>query len=519
MGSFTENKRVVLISPYSQVENTGLRLLSACLKQAGFPTRMIFLPDLDEMMVAADYGSRRVSRDALEQIVALCGDAGLIGISVMTTNFYMASQLTRAFHRTLDTPVIWGGVHPTVRPEECLAFADLVCIGEGEQAIVALVQCLATGGDLKIVPNVAWCDDQGRMEINPLAPLVDELDDLPYPDYDNADHFVLHEGMVVPFTRELMNYYLADLGSWASGPAYGVLTTRGCPYHCTYCVNDALVSIYPAWCKLRRRSPENVIAEIEAARELIPAIQAIVIRDDTFLANPDSYIARFSAIYKEKIDLPFRAYTTAQTARKSKLDHLVGAGLRLAIMGIQTGSPRTKNLYGRNVSNEKILAAANLLHCFQEFVPRPMYDVITDNPYENDEDRFQTLRLVHQLPAPYRLSLFSLTFYPGTALQAQAVNDGLVLQDDHDVYERNFQVVAHNFYNFALFCHGLNLPRPILWALTRRSVFTLCSREPLNGLAGWVLGRLFALRLRANRNLYQKRRDHLRSAQEGARLD
>ncbi len=498
--------QVVLISPYSQIENTGLRLLSACLKQAGFPTRMIFLPDLDEMMVAADYGSRRVPPDALAQIVSLCADAGLVGVSVMTTNFYMAKQLTEAVKAAYTIPVIWGGVHPTVCPEECLEIADLVCIGEGERAIVALAETLAAGGDPGLVPNLAWRSPQGGIEKNGLAPLVTDLDDLPFPDYDFAEHYLQHDGVLLPCSAEMMDYYLTDLGSWASGPAYGVLTTRGCPYHCTYCVNDALVSIYPAWCQLRRRSPENVIAEIEAARAVLPAISAIVIRDDTFLANPDAYIARFSALYKERVGLPFRAYTTAQTAKKAKLAHLVEAGLRLAIMGIQTGSPRTQRLYKRSVSNDKILSAANLLHRFQAAVPRPMYDVITDNPYENEEDRYNTLRLVHQLPPPYRLSLFSLTFYPGTALHQQAVQDGIVAADDPEIYERNFQMVAHNFYNFALVCHSLNLPRFFLWVLTRRPVFQLFSRGWLDRLAGWGLGRLLALRLRANRRLYQARR-------------
>ena len=467
---------------------------------------MIFLPDIHEMMVGMDYGARRIAPAALQQIVDLCVDAGLVGISVMTSSFLLARQLTRALHASFNVPIVWGGVHPTVRPGECLRYADLVCIGEGEQAIVELARRIVEGRDYSDVNNLAWLDSEGHLVTNPLYPLEHDLDTLPFPDYEFEQHYVLHEEHVVPFSQDLMEYYLSDIGRWTRSSVYGVLTTRGCPYRCTYCVNNTMANIYPDWCKLRRRSPENVIAEIRAARARLPAIEAIIIRDDTFLANPESYIAEFSRRYKEEVGLPLRAYTTAQTANQTKLQHLVGAGLRLAIMGIQTGSDRIQKLYKRNVSNDQILRAARLIHSFRSWVPRPMYDVITDNPYETDDDRFATLRLIHSLPPPYKLSLFSLTFYPGTEIYSRAKADGLVQDEEHTIYERNFQMVEANYYNFALFCHHLNLPRPFLYLLTRRAIFDLLSWRPMNRFCGWFLYRLLALRLRMNRRLYARRR-------------
>lgn len=505
--------QVILISPYSQVEAYGLRSLSACLKRAGFPTRLIFLPDIEEMMVGKNYGARRLSGSALDQVIELCAGAGLIGVSTMTTSFHLACALTEAVHRQLEAPVIWGGVHPTVRPAECLQHADLICIGEGERAIVELARRMAAGHDHLDVPNLGYLDKNGQLILNPLYPLEYDLDNLPFPDYDYEEHYVLHEGELQPFTQELMYYYLTDLGSWARGPVYGVLTTRGCPYHCTYCVNDALINIYPEWCKLRRRTPENVIAEIQSARDKLPGLEAIAIRDDTFLANPEDYIAHFCQLYKQSVGLPFRAYTTAQTANERKLHYLSEAGLRLAIMGIQSGSAHTQKMYNRKVDNEHILRAARLINSFQAYIPRPMYDVITDNPYESQQDQYETLRLVHELPTPYRLSLFSLTFYPGTELYHKALADGIIQEDDPDIYVRNFQMVQPTFYNFALFCHGLNLPRLFLSLLSWRIVFSLGSREPFNRISGWLLYRILALRLRSNDRLYTKRRQEWLSGQ------
>jgi anaerobic magnesium-protoporphyrin IX monomethyl ester cyclase len=500
--------RVALISCYSQVESTGLRVLSACLKRTGFETGMIFLPDIQEMMVETDYAARHLAAPALQQIADVCAGADLIGIGVMTASFLIAAQLTEALHASLNVPIIWGGVHPTVRPEECLRYADLACIGEGERSIVELARRIAKRRDYGNVHNLASLDTKGRLVKNPLYPLERDLDALPFPDYEFKQHYVLHEGRVVPFSQELMHYYLTDLGSWAPGPVYGVLTTRGCPYRCAYCVNSTLASIYPDWCKLRRRSPANVIAEIQAVRARLSAIQAIAIRDDTFLANPEPYIAEFSRLYRTQVGLPFRVHTTAQTADPAKLRHLVEAGLHLVIMGIQSGSPRIQKLYNRHISNEQIVRAARVIHSFQRWVPRPMYDVITDNPYETADDRLETLRLVYGLPQPYRLSLYSLTFYPGTDIHSRAKADGLIEGEEEAIYRRNFQKVDANYYNLALFFHHLNLPRPFLHLLTQRFVFNLLSRGPLNRICGWLLSLLLALRLSRNKRLYSERRLH-----------
>jgi anaerobic magnesium-protoporphyrin IX monomethyl ester cyclase len=506
--------QVALISPYSQVQCIGLRILSACLKRAGFETRMIFLPDLRELMAATDYGARRLSPTALGQVVELCGDAGLVGISVMTASFYIARQLTEAIHAALNVPIIWGGIHPTVRPKECLQYADLACIGEGERAIVELARRIAEGRDYGDLNNLAQLDAQAHVVTNPLHPLEQNLDTLPFPDYDYTQHVVLHEGHLVPFTRPLMNYYLGDVGRWIDGPRYDVVTTRGCPYRCTFCGNDAMARIYPRWGRLRRRSPDNVIAEIQAVRARLPDLAGVTVHDDTFLANPESYIAEFSQLYQAQVGLPFRAYATPHAVDSIKLQHLVKAGLRVAMMGIQTGSPRTQALYNRHTSNEQIIRAARLIHTFRRHIPRPRYDLITDNPYETDDDRFETLRLIHRLPRPFRLSVYSLTFYPGTEIYNQAKADGLIEDDASRVYARNFNQVDANYYNLALMCHGWNLPRPLLYLSTRRPVFKFMSRDPMNKICGWLLNGLLALRLRRNQRLYNRYESQYLSQQQ-----
>lgn len=497
----------VLISPYSQIESTGLRLLSACLKKEGYETTMIFLPDIDEMLAENQFGSRLLEGDTMQKIVDLCKDAQLVGITLMTAHFYMARYLTQEIKTQVEIPVLWGGVHPSMAPEQCLEYADLVCIGEGERMIVELAHCIAEGSDYHHVGNLAYLDKTGKLVVNPLYPLDKNLDDLPFADYDFEQQFVVHEGKLVRFTRNLMYFYLSDIGSWARGPVFGMIVTRGCPYRCTYCVNDAFVlNAYPNWNRLRWRSPENVIAEIQAIRKQLPEIEAIAIRDDTFLANPERYILAFSKLYKEQVDLPFRAYTTPPAAKREKIKMLVEAGMYLIIMGIESGAERIQEMYDRKFPNAMILQAAGVINEFKDQISRPMYDLITDNPYETEDDQYETLNLINHLPVPYKLSLFSLIFYPGTGLRDRAIKDGVITGNEMDIYENNFQMVQPTYYNFALMCHSMNFPRPVLSALANRKVFDHFSKGTFNRFFGGLMIAIRMLRWRSNKQLYKERK-------------
>lgn len=492
--------RVVLISTYDKIEATGLRILASCLKRAGFDTPMVFLADIERPMTGAAHGCRDIPARALQQVVSLCEDAGLVGLSVMTATFHEARQVTDAIHAALDVPVIWGGVHPTVRPEECLQYADLVCIGEGERAILELAGKIQERRDYRDVHNLAL-RDSGSLITNPLSPLESDLDALPFPDHDYKQHHILHDGHLEPCRPGLIYFHLCSLASWAAGPVYSVLTSRGCPYRCAYCINHVLARIYPDWCRVRRRSPENIIAEIRAVRGRLPGIEAIDIRDETFLASPRPYIAAFSQRYQQEVGLPFRAYTAPQTADPTKLRQLAKAGLREIMLGVQTGSPRVLELYARRATNKQVVRAAEAMHSLRRWNCRSRHDVITDNPYATEADRFETLMLIHCLPRPFKLSLYSLALLPGTKLRERAVSDGLLDQGDRTVYQHSFIRIQANGYNLLLMCHSWNLPRPLLYLLTRRVVFSLLSRGLADRLCGWVLERLAALRLRRNRKL------------------
>ena len=188
--------KVTLISPYNVVSATGVRTLSAVLKAAGVESQLVMLPPVG---AEAGWGEAGVhiaySAAALDQVAEVVRDSDLIGISLTSNYFDNATRITERLRRSTRAPIIWGGVHPTLRPEECLEHADLVCIGEGEDALLELALKMAHGGDYTGVRNI-WYRHDGEIVRTPLRPLPTDLDVYPYPDYDLDAEYVLHEGEI-----------------------------------------------------------------------------------------------------------------------------------------------------------------------------------------------------------------------------------------------------------------------------------------------------------------------------------
>lgn len=461
----TKEFRIGLISPYSNLSAIGLRSISAALQAAGYATRLIFLPDPDELYYNGKPPRSHYPAATVEQVCALCADLDLVGITVMSNYVGRVRSLTQAIHERLGLPVIWGGIHPTVKPEECLQWADFVCVGEGEAAIVELVRSLEQGERGATIPNICRRDASGHLITNPNRPIDQDLDALPLPDYNLADQHILHEGHVVPLTPSLLAHYLLHNFARQNRLAYMLSATRGCPFRCSFCCDNALSKMFPKWSKLRRRSPEHLVAEIKAFQALMPKLEAVMFIDSTFLAVSHNWLVHFAEVYRREIGLPFYIQTTPGSIKEEKIKLMVEAGLVDVGLGLQSGSERMRALYQRFETNEQILAAGHILQQYRAAIPYPSYDIISDNPYETTEDQLATLQLLYQLPRPHLLHFFSLTFYPGTDLYAQAKADGLIQDDERDIYNKSYIRLRPTYYNFVLWSLHRNWPYWLLWLM------------------------------------------------------
>jgi anaerobic magnesium-protoporphyrin IX monomethyl ester cyclase len=442
--------KITLVSTYASIASYGLRILSAVLKEAGFETRMIFMPRDTEGLPWNGF-CYPYSDAVLDQLAELSGDSGLVGVSLSTNYFFNAVQITQRLRRSTNAPLVWGGIHPTVRPQECLDHADLVCVGEGEEAVVELAQRLAGGEGCQGIDNM-WYRDKGHVVCTPLRPLQANLDVYPYPDYELESSWILHQGRIRPMTLELWLQYARWPGGADCVPAYETMLTRGCAFRCAYCCNDALRSIYPGQWRVRRRSVGHLMGELKRATAYLPGLGLIRFVDDDFVDDLDT-LHQFCTAYKQTVAIPFEV----DGWRPDMVDHekislLVDVGLKILHMGIQTGSMRTMHhIYRRPLQRHHVIQATQVLSQFAGRIDPPVYDLIVDNPWEDEQDQLETLSLLLDIPRPYRLQLFSLTFYPGTELYERGKREGLIQDESSQIYQKHYFLNSQRTYLNGLF--------------------------------------------------------------------
>ncbi len=199
---------------------------------------------LEKRGIEVEYYDERIqSREELESFLARKPE--LVGVSSLTSfQILRALSLTREVKKQLpEVPVVWGGVHPSMCPEQTLnePEIDYVVIKEGEETVRDLYRSLGSGGPrLEDIPGLAWKDAFGAVRVNPPRPFLD-VEELPFPYQGKA-------------AKLLPRYFRPD----ASFPTVGYQMSRGCYFNCRFCYNDFYHDR-----KCRRKSPGLVRKELE----------------------------------------------------------------------------------------------------------------------------------------------------------------------------------------------------------------------------------------------------------------
>jgi radical SAM superfamily enzyme YgiQ (UPF0313 family) len=170
----------------------------------------------------------------------------LIAFSVLSTEFEFSIKISKLIKENFQIPIIFGGIHPTIEPKEVIKneYVYMVCIGEGEDTLLELVNKMESGKDVKNILGL-WVKENGRVFKSPIRPLETNLDKFPFPDREIFDK----------------RHFIKDY------PGSPFLTSRGCPYKCTYCCNHLLQKIYNYKNYVRFRSVDNVLDEMEFVKK------------------------------------------------------------------------------------------------------------------------------------------------------------------------------------------------------------------------------------------------------------
>jgi anaerobic magnesium-protoporphyrin IX monomethyl ester cyclase len=442
--------RITLISPYPDITCFGLRTLSAHLKKHGHTTQLIFLPDPFGDHIRE--GVPRYREAILDAVVALCRGSELIGLTVMTNFFDGAVQISRKLKSRLEVPLIWGGVHPTIRPEESLRYADMVCLGEGEEALLGLADAMSQGDDFSRQNNI-WIKNGSGVWRNQLSPLPSDLDAFSLPDYNLENHHALVGDRIVALNHDLMRGFLrrGTVSEYLGKTGYQTMTSRGCPYACTYCINDTINRMYGGRGKLRWRSVAHVMKELEWVRRNMPYIDYIWISDDEFMARKLEDLELFCREYRTRIGLPFSCLLSPLSVTEEKMRMMIDAGLIYVQMGVESGSARMQELFGRKtMNNSRMKKAIGIINKFKNQMLAPSYDFLVDVPWETTQDKVDNLRFISEIPKPYRLQPFTLILYPGTHLHDLARETGLIADEAKEIYNKTYVMREPNYLNLLL---------------------------------------------------------------------
>lgn len=331
-------------------------------------------------------------------------DPGLPGRAAEWKPDMLAFGSTTGFHRRYyevvrslkermgNVPVVAGGAHATFFPGDFddRDYLDYLVVGEADSAFPQLLEALEGRRPLAGVGNLRYRTPSGIVQ-NPLLPLVEDLDSIPFP------------------RRDLV---IGGKPSTADKAAFCIIG-RGCPYSCTYCFNHSQKALYRGLgTYVRHRSVSNVLEELKQLRQNRPGMQMIVFQDDIFVLRHD-WVMEFSERYPSEVGLPFHCHVRADLVTPEIAGALRRAGCLSVKMAIESASDTLRNeVLGRKMSIETIRGACAAL---KDAGIRMVTQNILCIPTGTWRDDLETLELNASVKPDFVFATL-LQPYPGTEI-------------------------------------------------------------------------------------------------------
>lgn len=361
---------------------------------------------------------------------------GLIVVETSTPSIYNDVEVCRRLKQALpDAFVILVGTHVSALPAESLNLSpavDAIAVGEYDATIPDLAAAIEAKRDLATVQGICHRGAGGPL-CTERRPMIADLDAIPF------------VSKVYRRFLKIEDYFNPN----ALYPMVTITTSRGCPFHCTFCVYPQTMMGH----KLRLRSVANVLDEIEYVVEAFPEAAAIFFEDDTFAAVKKRCIEISEGIVSRGIKVSWTAnaradldYETMRVMRRS--------GCRCLCVGFESGSQKLLDTIKKKISIDKMAQfmadarrAGILIHgCF-----------IVGHPGETKETMEQTLELAQRL-SPDTVQFYPIMVYPGTEAYDWYRQRGLIMTDDfsewltpsglHNTVVRSEDVTAEELVKF-----------------------------------------------------------------------
>jgi anaerobic magnesium-protoporphyrin IX monomethyl ester cyclase len=398
---------VCLVSPpqraNSRMVPTALLYLHAWLVKSGLRSRIVDV----KLASPGDLDEQRINR-AMDEIVArVCGlKPRFVGISCFTPEFFNVIELSRRLKLELASPVIVGGVHPTLKPEDFFyggSPVDYAVAGDGQEPLLEIVSRHGAGSSAPAA-GAGIAHDQGTSAAAAAAPAeFTRYEEMPLPDYSQLD----------------MDFYTFPNISVARALVLSgvhIFTTLGCPFHCTFCANRCH--------RVKYRPIEHVLDELAMLKNRY-GIDAFYIQDDTFMIKRPRVIALVNGLRDRKIDLLWAMETRVNLFDEEVAELIARNGCLQVDFGVESGSAEALKRMKKGVTPEQIRAAFDA--CRKHGI-RSLANIMFNTPGETEEDVDATLEMLRRIK-PTRTFIGLTIPYPGTEIYDTYVRPPVVKEE------------------------------------------------------------------------------------------
>lgn len=412
------DRKIYILNAYTPNEND---FLSKVWETAGGEITPLgiyylaaFLRENGVDVAVADTGAFRLTPDDIINEIAVFSPA-FVGISSTTMSFAnavaMAGRIKEAFPHIVT---IIGGSHVTSSMAQAMSCKDFDygVIGEGELTALELINSICSGSvsggkPVSEIRGVAFRDENGRLVYTGPRPFIDDLDALPFPALD-----------LVPDT----DTYTPPLFEHRAQPLASMITSRGCPGHCTFC-STSMGKRY------RARSAENVFHEIKFLKQTYD-IREIRFLDDNFLLDRQRIYDLFEMTRVQGIFFHWVCLARIDSVDYDFLKFLRDNGCWFIMFGIESGDPEILKTIKKNLSLER---TAEVVGWCRELGIKTQGLFIIGHPNETIESIDRTIDYALGVPLDIMMCTIN-TPYPGTRQQAEIDQYGTLTTTDWSQY-------------------------------------------------------------------------------------
>jgi radical SAM superfamily enzyme YgiQ (UPF0313 family) len=331
----------------------GLAYIAAVLRKSGYSVNVIdtnFHKDIEDVTV--------LLKKSMPDVV---------GITCMTPTVTNSLKIASLAKKISNSTVFFGGPHPTILPATILRHdsVDYVIMGEGELTVVELLDVIENNKNVETVQGVIYKSNDSIKKTDSRPPIQD-LDSLPFP------------------ARDLLpkEYFRSGFTNMIAG--------RGCMYNCSFC-QPTLRIIFGS--KLRMRSPQNIVDEMEELKEKMK-IKLLKFDDDTLTLNKKWVFSLCDEIIKRKVGLKWECNSRVNTIDKEKLLAMKKAGCTKISFGVESGSQMILNRLNKGITVQQSIEAFKIC---KEVNMRTHAYLMIGSPGETISTINETIKLINTI--------------------------------------------------------------------------------------------------------------------------